>query len=222
MVRVMICGSRSEEDIRMLLEEGADGIGLIVEVTQELPCNLKREEALRLRKIIPPLTSSILILTEGNLDRIKEIASLIKPSAVQLHGFNPPDLIREVKEAIPFGIIKAIHASGGELLEDGRLIEGFKKAGVDAFILDTFSEGKVGATGIRVDIELALKVKEIIYPLPLILAGGLNPLNVRETVERVKPYAVDVLSGVLTKGYLDREKVRRFIEEAKGAYRATR
>jgi len=86
----------------------------------------------------------------------------------------------------------------------------------DAVLLDSFTRGQYGGTGRVHDWTLSRQIKEAVAPLPVILAGGLKPGNVKEAVKTVQPYAVDVASGVeLRPAVKDHEKIRAFVENAK-------
>jgi len=218
MVRVIICGSRSLQDVKMLAENGVDGIGLITEVWQEIPCNLARTQAREFNQAIPPLVAGILIVTEEDPDRIREMVEMVKPDLLQLQGFNPASQLRQLKERIGVKIIKVLHAQGDGLVEPGDPVEcalEYREAGADAILLDTYRPGKVGATGRPASWKLARKIRDEIAPTPFILAGGLNEDNVMEAIQTVQPFAVDVFSGVITEGYLDPGKVARLVQKVK-------
>ncbi len=88
-------------------------------------------------------------------------------------------------------------------------------AGADAILVDSYQKDKVGATGETMSLSLSRTLRDAIYPAPLIMAGGLHSESVAQVINKVKPYAVDVFSGVTTDGYLDADKVRKFIERVR-------
>jgi len=214
MTRVMICGTRRREDISLLAEAGADGIGLITEVWQDIPCNLSRAEAKELSRLIPPFVSSVLIVTEERVDEICRMAEYVLPDVLQLHGFNIPEGVATLKERLGIRIIKTLHFRG-ESMAEGEDPIGYARqyisAGASAILVDSYQEDKVGATGETMNLDLARKLRDEIYPVSLIIAGGLQSGNVAHVIDKVKPYAVDVFSGVTTDGYLDASKVRQFM-----------
>lgn len=220
MTRVMICGSREEADIELLFKAGVDAIGLITEVRQSLPCNLSRTEARKLAARVPPLVSAVLILTEEQVDEVCRLVEYVCPDAVQLHGFNRPEEVAILRKRLPVKIVKTLHFQRDRLVEGGdpeRWALDYLQAGADAILLDTFQEGKVGSTGQAVDFQVARRLRDAVQPRPLILAGGLNSENVAEVIQKVKPFAVDVFTGVTSAGRLDPQKVNRFL----GAVRST-
>lgn len=217
MTRVIVCGSRSAADLGMLVEAGVNGVGLITEVWQELGCKLTREEARQFAQLLPPLVVSVLIITEGKLDEVFRMAEAVRPDVLQLHGPSPPRDIERLAANLEAKVVKALLVDKeGKLIEGGKPEEVAKEyiqAGASAIVFDSIRPGKVGATGEMSSLELARTIRDRIWPAPLILAGGLSPSNVAEAIQLVRPYAVDVLSGVLSNGCLDPLKVTQFIGE---------
>ncbi|MBM4462050.1 MAG: phosphoribosylanthranilate isomerase [Chloroflexi bacterium] len=218
MTKVMICGSRRAEDIQLLVEAGVDGIGLITEVWQKIACNLSREQARKLRQAIPPLISTVLILTEERMDEICRLTEHISPDAVQLHGFNAPEEVAGIKEKLKVKIVKTLHFQGESMAEGNDPVACARQyiaAGADAILVDSYGKDKVGATGETMSLSLSRTLRDALYPVPLIMAGGLDSENVSHVLNQVKPYAVDVFSGVTTGGYLDSDKVREFMKRVR-------
>ncbi len=215
MTRVMLCGSCEPSDIEMLVQEGVHGIGLITEVRQKLTCRLSLDQARTLRRLIPPLVASILIVTEEQPERIILMTEEVIPDAVQLHGFNTAEQVALLKRNLKTAIIKTLHWDGNAPAEEAHLeryaLE-FMQAGADAILLDTMTAGKVGSTGLQFPLELAREIREAISPAPLILAGGLNENNVKNAMAAARPFAVDAFSSVTTSGRLERKKVRKFLQ----------
>lgn len=268
MTRIMVCGSRQEADIELLAMAGVDAIGLITEVSQPLPCNLSREQARQLSALVPPLMSSVLILTEENIEEICRLVDYVRPSAVQLHGFNGPEEVAVLKQRLPVKIIKTLHLQGEHLLDVNRynlrhnnlrhndykhndhkhnapqhndhkykirsscpsnvgkqldegsfqldnalknLIAAYLAAGADAILLDSAQKNKVGSTGQVADFAIARQIRDVVWPRPFILAGGLQAKNVANALQKVEPFGVDVFSGVNREGYLDPQKVQEFV-----------
>lgn len=217
MTRVMICGSIEESDVDLLVREGVDAVGLITEVSQNIPCNLSRDRARVLMTRIPPLVSGVLIVTEERLGEIRRMVDFICPQAVQLHGLGgpSPNDLAELKRRLGIKIIRTVHLQrsltiGGN--DPVTYAAEYVRAGADAILLDSFGSGKVGATGRTVDFDTAFRVCEAIRPCPLILAGGLSPSNVSEAIRKVRPYGVDAFSSVTAGRRLDPRRVRSFIQ----------
>jgi phosphoribosylanthranilate isomerase len=142
--------------------------------------------------------------------RIDELVDIVGLTAIQLHGDEDRAFVDRLKEHTGAMLIKAIRVARHFL--PGSV----SKYGVDAVLLDTYSNNQYGGTGAVFDWTTASAVKEMIPQL--YLAGGLTPENVAEAVREVRPYAVDVASGVESApGKKDPKKVEAFIKNAKNA-----
>jgi phosphoribosylanthranilate isomerase len=137
----------------------------------------------------------------------------VGPGAIQLQGDEPPEALEEIRRRIPgVRIIKAVHVGGGGEVEKARAYEDV----ADAILLDTLSPNR-GGSGHTHDWAVSAKVVNSVGK-PVILAGGLRPENVAEAVRTVRPYAVDVASGVESPALVkDAELMRMFIGNARGA-----
>ncbi|MCP8304508.1 MAG: phosphoribosylanthranilate isomerase [archaeon] len=207
MVRVKVCGITNERDLEDAVSAGADAVGFIVDVRSS-PRSLTIDRARELMKKAPIFVSRIVVTVLEDLDRLITIKNELKPEYIQIHGNR--DYSREALNNAR--LIKAVALKSTRsmkaILDD---LEDF-----DAILIDSYMEGKHGGTGIVNDFEMCKKVREAIYPKPLILAGGLNPDNVEEAVRIVKPFAVDVCSGVESSpGIKDRKKLFDFVANAK-------
>jgi phosphoribosylanthranilate isomerase len=145
-------------------------------------------------------------------------ANTAKVSTIQLHGETTPKEAEEIKCQLPYvKIYKAIHVFDDQAVEDAQRCRGF----ADGIILDTAIKetGQVGGTGRKHDWKVSRKIVETVS-LPVILAGGLNPQNVIEAIETVRPFAVDVNSGVSNPdGSKDHARLQLFIQRAKSSAR---
>jgi phosphoribosylanthranilate isomerase len=137
---------------------------------------------------------------------------MLKPSAIQIHGKEQLDS-SEIHETISSTrLIKTVYVT--EEIFNEKVINDLKI--FDAVLMDSFSRGQYGGTGKVHDWTLSKQIRDTVAPVPVILAGGLKPENVKEAVLAVEPYAVDVASGVeANPGVKDHKKVRAFIENAK-------
>lgn len=205
-----VCGLRREEDLKIACELGVDMVGFVIEVPSS-PRNLSINEAAKLIKLVPEGVSSVMVTIAHDLRRISETYRMLEPDFIQVHG--PLD-IRRFREEFPEAlIIKALSMSSAHVVKEA--ISSYCL--IDGFLADSPYPEKYGGTGIVHDWSLSKRLREAIYPKPLILAGGLDPENVERAVRYVKPYAVDVSSGVeYAPGLKDPEKLRTFIERAKG------
>ncbi|MCD6319194.1 MAG: phosphoribosylanthranilate isomerase [Candidatus Desulfofervidaceae bacterium] len=220
MTRVKICGITNEEDIQLCVCAGVDALGFVVEYPVPVPWNLDREVAKRLMAKVPPFVTKVVVVGDES-DKIMAITDMLKPHVVQLHGREPfnvtEKLISELKKR-GVQIIKALRFS----VETGQLkydiadpvvaCDRLANAGVNAVLLDSFTDSRPAGTGKPFNWAIARRVREKIK-IPLILAGGLNAENVGQAIAEVQPYGVDVITGVenpVTKK--DPEKVKAFLQ----------
>jgi phosphoribosylanthranilate isomerase len=212
-MKVKICGIKSERDLAMAINAGADAAGFITEVPVDSPRKITLNEASRLIALVPVFVTSVLVIMPKNADEAIEMIHTAKPAAVQIHNSLPINELREIRQT-GVKLIKTIpvptHADTRMLLDLVKDLSGI----VDAVLLDTSSGGKTGGTGVVHNWDLS---SEIVRKagMPVILAGGLNPTNVMDAVRCVRPYAVDTASGVETRGKKDETKVIDFINNAR-------
>lgn len=207
MTKVKICGITNLEDALLSAKFGADALGF--NFYEKSPRYISPEKA---REIIEQLPENVLkvgVFVNENLKKIAETAEIARLDAVQLHGEETPEFVRELKEKTNLEIIKAFRVSKDFVPEDV-----LKYTNADAILLDAYSPKEHGGTGETFDWEIAKKVQGI-FP-KMYLAGGLSAENVLKAVEKVKPYAVDSCSALeIEKGKKDKLKTIRFVEYAK-------
>ena len=195
-VRVKICGITRAEDALAAVRLGADAVGFNFWPGSKryLPPAAARAIATRL----PPFVTIVGVFVNQPEAEVLGIAEEAGLQVLQLHGDEPPDLCAR----LPLPVVKAIHVDAVKTLSKLLSYE------VSAFLLDTPSRGH-GGTGLPFDWSLAEGVSEV---APVILAGGLDPENVAEAIRTVRPYAVDVASGVESSpGVKDVARMARFI-----------
>jgi len=210
-IRVKICGITSKQDLISAVDGGTDAVGFVVD-TPSSPRNLTFDVAERLLRRVPIFVERIIVTVPENLDSLKRIYHRLKPDGIQIHGERFPEaqLIRETISHTR--LIKAIHPERDEVTKSSlRTLESF-----DAILLDSYTKEKPGGTGIIHDWGLSRRIRDLVSPMPLILAGGLTCSNVEEAIRTVHPYAVDVSSGVeQSLGVKDPKKILEFITTAK-------
>ncbi len=210
-VRAKICGLTREEDLAVAVAAGADAVGFLVGVPSS-PRNLTLERAETLLGQVPVFVDSVVVTAPKSIEWLIEVCERLKPSAIQIHGKEQLDSSK-IRERIKHSrLIKTVYVTEDALNEE--VIDDLKT--FDAILLDSFSKGQYGGTGKTHDWTLSRQIKEAVAPVPVILAGGLKPENVKEAILAVEPYAVDVASGVeASPGVKDHSKVRAFVENAK-------
>jgi len=204
-VRVKICGITDLKAAMAAVDAGADALGFVF---AKSPREIDGEKARSIAVRLPPFVAKVGVFVDAPVEIVKQIIVYCGLDAIQLHGSESPEYCTKVKMA-GRKIIKAVSVRGYESL---RVMKHFP---VDAVLADTFVPGRAGGTGKSFDWKYLANNKP---SLPLILAGGLTPENVRQAIAELKPYAVDVSSGVETNGVKDANKIRAFIREVKGSF----
>ena len=218
MIRIKVCGITSLEDAVLCVEAGADALGFIF--VEKTPRFVTPEQVAPIVRALPPFVTPVGVFWDHPRGHVKAVAETCGLRALQFHGTESPEDLAGYDLPV-IKTLKLPPASTVEGLPAYRLGEPvfarpFEPV-ASAFLLDSavrWSEGEA-----REPIEwrmVAMRVGET--HRPLILSGGLTPENVARAVEIVRPYAVDVVSGVEARpGKKDPAKVRRFVAEARGA-----
>jgi len=199
--RIKICGITNMEDAEAAVGFGADALGFIFYKGSKR--YIDPETAGDIISNLPPFLTTVGVFVNQDLDEIIEIKDKTSINAVQLHGDEDPQFCNSV----PTKVIKVFRVKG--TLDPGKVAQ----YPVQAILLDTYSDDEYGGTGRSFDWGI---IEEMSHPKKVILSGGLTPENVAEAVRIVKPYAVDVSSGVeATPGKKDHQKLKNFIEAIK-------
>ncbi len=205
MIKVKICGITNHDDAKAAVECGADALGFVF--FKKSPRYISLRDAASVIKTLPSFIVSVGVLVNEPAGDTERVVSETGIDIIQLHGEEPPEMCRFSRR-----VIKAIRVKSLESLAP---LESYRHA-VSAFLLDTYAPDILGGTGRIFNWDIAVEAKQFGR---VILAGGLTSDNVADAVKYVKPYAVDVSSGVeIGKGKKDHKKMRLFIERAKSAY----
>lgn len=202
MVRVKICGLTRQEDVLLCSRYPVSCLGFVVEYPHPVPWNISRQRARSLMAAVPPFIATALVVG-GDREAVYELAAELHPNVVQLHGEEDIDTVHALVEKLrPQGIaaIKALRLRPDGTTDFGddpfRALKALEKTGVAAVVLDASKHNSpAGGTGEAVDWNLAHQLSDV-AEVPLVLAGGLNQFNVKRAVDTVRPYAIDVLTGV--------------------------
>ena len=197
-IKVKICGMTQLKDALFAVEQGVDAVGFIF--YKKSPRAVTMKTVRGIIKKLPPLVDTVGVFVNESAERLNKIADYCGLDLVQLHGEESPAFCRKIHRRV----IKAFR------VKDLQSIKQLEKFPVSGFLLDTFSDDLHGGTGKTFDWNLALPAKKM---GPVILAGGLTPRNILQAVRQVRPYGVDVCSGVeKSPGIKDLEKVRAFLK----------
>ncbi|MGC9443544.1 MAG: phosphoribosylanthranilate isomerase [Candidatus Methanospirareceae archaeon] len=209
-VTVKICGVTNIEDARLVLESGADMLGMIVDVPVASPRKIPLVTAIEIAHSLQGGIDLVAVLLPRAVQEVERIVRQLEPFAVQLHGFESNDFLRSLRNAIPgVKVIKTVHVD-----ETGAIHGGLPELDyLDFLLLDTVSK-QLGGTGKTHNWATSARLVEQ-SAVPVLLSGGLNPSNVCDAIRAVKPYGVDVASGVESvPGRKSKDKVERFMRNA--------
>ena len=205
--RVKICGITNERDALDAIALGADALGFNLYPKSKRFIDLEKEAGWI--ESLPPGIAKVAVMVNPSLEEAGAVSSLPFIDLVQFHGDEDAEYCAGfARLGRPF--IKAIAAKDASSLQE------LAKFQTPLLLLDAYQPGEYGGTGRTIDREV-LPVPGSLGDLKIILAGGLNPANVRDFVDRLRPHAVDVASGVESApGQKDKARMEQFIRAAAG------
>ncbi|MEQ1438196.1 phosphoribosylanthranilate isomerase [Fontimonas sp. SYSU GA230001] len=206
--RIKFCGIRRAADARAAVELGVDAIGFVL-VAQSRRY-IAPERAARLRAQLPPFVSAVALFMDATAEEVRRSVDLLRPDLLQFHGHEDPAFCASF--GVPY--MKAIGMGGASA--PARSARRFGSAA--ALLLDGHAPGAMGGSGETFDWSKVGGLRR-----PLVLAGGLTPRNVGLAIRALRPYAVDVSSGIEQKpGVKDLDKMRAFVKAVRRADEAKR
>ena len=205
MVKIKMCGITNVDDARVAVEAGADALGFVM--YRKSPRFVEPAVVKAIVAGLPPFVLPVGVFVNEEPDRVRTLMDDCGLALAQLHGDETAPYCQDLGRPV----LKALRLKDrGTFLA---LAEFSGRANVRGFLIDAFSDQAYGGTGQTVDWGLA---QEVAQSMPVVLAGGLTPVNVAEAIARVRPYGVDVSSGVeLSPGKKDHRKVKAFIHAAR-------
>lgn len=210
MTRIKVCGITRPEDAVAAAEAGVDAIGLVF---AESPRRVTPHQAREIVAALPPFVEAVGVFVNSRASTMIKIAREVGLSTVQLHGDESPALVAQLEG---LRVIKALAVRYRDFPED---VYRFAEAGVCGILLDAFNSSARGGSGKRFDWDLvagAQSAGALDGAPPIILAGGLTPENVAAGIKRLRPWGVDVSSGLEREpGVKDIEKMLRFVAEVR-------
>ena len=215
-MRIQIAGISSLEEALFCESVGVDALGFTVRLPSGVHDDLTEAKARSIVAALPPFVSTVAITYVDTAREAADLCRYLGVSTLQLHGEFPSQELPVLRAALPhLRIIRAVHVTGPEARARARSLERH----VDAIILDTYdpATGRHGATGRTHDWRLSRALVEA-SRVPIILAGGLTPENVAEAIATVRPWAVDVHTGVEHgDGRRSFDRIRAFVAAVRGA-----
>ena len=209
MIKVKICGITRLEDGLLASELGAWAIGFIF--VKASPRYIEPEKAAEIIKFLPENVQKIGVFANNFVDEILNFVNESKITQIQLHGDETPEFCTTLQEKTGLPIIKAFRIKNSSSLQ---AINPYKDT-VSSILLDSYSEKELGGTGKSFDSDIAIEAKH--FGMPIILAGGVNPDNIKNLVIKTVPYGVDISSGVeSSKGIKDHNKLKELFFNING------
>ncbi len=213
--RVKICCIASIEEAWLAIEAGASAVGLVSAMPSG-PGPIPDALIAKIAATIPPAIGSFLLTCKQDIEGIIDQQRRLRVNTIQICDRMLGDYGR-VRAALPgVSLVQVIHVTGSESVDEAMSVAPF----VDAILLDSGNQSlavkELGGTGRTHDWRLSRKIREAIS-IPLFLAGGLNPDNVGSAIEAVRPFGIDVCSGLRTEGRLDPQKVSAFFQAIEAA-----
>lgn len=194
-LRIQIAGVSSLDEALFCRSVGVDALGFTLSIASGMHDGLTAGKARAIIEHLPPDIVPIVITYLQRADRAGRLVNEVRARAVQFHGGFPADELERFRVHCPdVKVIGVVTVSGRRVLE--RAAE-FRPPLWDALLLDSFDPetGRIGATGITHDWSISGRIVEN-SPVPVILAGGLNPANVAQAIFAVRPHGVDAHTGV--------------------------
>ena len=207
--RVKICCISSKEEAQQVIKYGASGLGLVGNMPSG-PGVIGDDLINDIAQIVPPAVSSFLLTSETTADAIINHYKKVYTNTIQLVDELKNEEYQILRNELPWvKLVQVIH-----VIDENSVTEAVEKSPfVDAILLDSGNPNlqvkELGGTGRTHNWAISKKIREEIN-IPLFLAGGLNPNNVKEAIDAVQPFGVDICSGVRTDGKLDEKKLDAF------------
>lgn len=214
MTRIKICGIRNEEQALAVAAAGADLIGLMFAPSPRQITPAQAEKIMAALKKTRATLEVVGVFVNAHVGTVNRIAERCNLDWVQLSGDEPWEYCREMARPVIQVIRLSRNRKAEQVCKDLAYGTKLLKKQRHIFHLDSNVRDKYGGTGKKFDWKLAAPVAR---EFPVIVAGGLTPENVKEAIELIKPWGVDVSSGVETKGVKDMDKILKFIENVRKA-----
>lgn len=203
MTRIKFCGITRPQDARLALDLGVDAIGLVF--TRRSQRFLGISQARDIRRLLPPFASAVALFMDDEPGWIEEVIAGVQPDLLQFHGAETASFAASFSR--PY--VKAVPMAS---VDDAVAYVGLHPA-ASGFLLDGHALGALGGNGEVFDWKRAPRTSK-----PVILAGGLDADNVAQAIGLVRPYAVDVSSGIESSpGMKDAARMRRFVQSVRNA-----
>mgnify|MGYP001301475662 CR=1 FL=1 len=212
--KVKICCISSIREAKLAVSYGADALGLVSHMPSG-PGVISDQMIMEIIETIPDTIETFLLTSEVSSEQIILQQNKFKPDTLQLVDEVKTDVYLDLKRELPeINIVQVVHVTDVSSVDYATKVSEF----ADGILLDSgnpdLAVKVLGGTGRTHNWNISRKIRESVN-VPVFLAGGLNPDNVKEAIETVQPYGVDLCSGVRTNGKLDELKLNKFFEAVK-------
>lgn len=212
--RIKLCGLTRDEDVQAAVAAGADAIGLVF--YEASPRHVTPAQAAQLLAKVPPFVCAVGLFVNASVDAVQAVTEQAPISSLQFHGDETPQQCAEIAARVKRPFLRALRVkpemTPNDLLE---YADSYRRASplFSGLLLDTWTDGYGGSGKV---FDWSLIPKELAHQA--VLSGGLTVQNVTEAIHRVRPYAVDVSSGIeQSKGIKDAAKMQAFVNAVRAA-----
>ncbi|NYT61193.1 phosphoribosylanthranilate isomerase [Alcaligenaceae bacterium] len=209
--RVKICGLTRPDDVQAAVQAGVDAIGLVMYPKSSRAVSI--EQARALRAAVPAFVNVVVLFVNATVQEVQDTIRLVQPDLLQFHGDESPQYCAS------FGhrYMRAFRVGAPGLDTAEGLLQACQAyQSASAWLFDSYSD-TYGGSGLVLDSSLLRSVQAACNTQALVLAGGLNPSSVAERIAAVRPYAVDVSSGVeVSPGVKSSQKIAQFMAAVRG------
>lgn len=212
MTRLKVCCVGSVEEAGRAIGLGASALGLVSSMPSG-PGVIEEETITRIAATVPPGVATFLLTSATSVEAIVAQQRRCRTTTLQVVDHLTDGCLADLKAALPgIGIVQVVHVADDDAVAEAVAAA----AAADAILLDSgrpdASVKELGGTGRVHDWSISARIREAVAPTPLYLAGGLRPENVADAIRAVRPFGVDVCSGVRSEGALDPDLLRAFVD----------
>ncbi|EHQ88555.1 phosphoribosylanthranilate isomerase [Desulfosporosinus youngiae] len=198
MTKIKICGLTRECDIDAVNDAYPDYVGFVFADSKR---RITPQAALKLRERLSKRIQTVGVFVDESIEQIDDICAKGIIDVIQLHGHENQAYIERLQEKLGKPVIKAVRVRSRETIEAAETLN------CNYLLLDSYSDKGAGGTGETFDWKVINEVRT-----PFFLAGGLNSLNILQAIRTVKPFGVDISSGVEIDGFKDRDKIAEIVD----------
>jgi phosphoribosylanthranilate isomerase len=210
--RLKVCCIESEDEARLAVRLGASALGLVSSMPSG-PGVIGEDSIRRIAGMVPPGVATFLLTSATSVSEIVAQQRRCRTNTIQICDRLRDGSHADLKAELPgVQVVQVVHVVAGDAVDEAKEAA----RGADAILLDSGRPGaevkELGGTGRVHDWTVSARIREAVAPVPLYLAGGLRPANVAEAIRAVRPFGIDVCSGVRSEGRLDDKLLRPFVE----------